>query len=275
MKKIPKTFHQVWVGIPIPRAQADIVEHNRRLLGKEWNVRLWGNDDITKDNFPYTFKYIQKAISIGRKKGKVLWAQVSDLMRYEILYHHGGIYADAGIQLVKSLDGIVNAANRNNQTLIVANQDAGEQCNPLDCGYTYKGSTKSYISNSFIGSAINGVHMKRALDKRRLDQIDLQNTQVDWHTGPTYLRSLFKKSKSVKVLPSKSIYPFNWWQVTRVDGGKKILTRDKCITYVPPDGKHTVGGNQLKEKVYIKLPCKEYPNAFAIKHWDLGASWVL
>lgn len=271
---VPRRLHQIWVGNPIPRAQRDLVEHNRLLLGPSWEVRLWGNADITKENFPHTFAYIQKAMRIGKRRGKVLWAQISDLMRYEILYHHGGIYMDAGIQLVRPLDPLVERANRDGKKLIVANQDYGQACNPLDCGYRYRGVWRSYVSNSFIGSVPRGVHMGRAMDPTRLDKVDLTDTQVDWHTGPTFLRSLFRRGKSVMVVPSNRIYPFNWWQVTRRDGGRKILTRDRCVSYARPPTRHTIGGNQLKEKIYIELPCRRYPRAYAIKHWDLGASWV-
>ena len=58
----------------------------------EWNMN---NYDYTKNSF------MNQAI----KKKK--WAFASDFARLDILYHHGGIYMDMDVELIKSLDDLL------------------------------------------------------------------------------------------------------------------------------------------------------------------------
>ena len=274
---IPKKLHQIWIGNAIPEAQKALCLSNSRKIGKNWEYKLWGNEDLTEENFPHTWKYIQKSFNEGKKRGKIWYAQISDLMRYEILYHHGGLYMDAGIQVTKSFDSIINSANKNNQKLIVCNQD--KDCDPLNCGYAHeikgKNIYRKYISNSFIGSAQKSIYMKRAVSKEKLNNIDFTDSQVDFQTGPSYLRSVFKKSKTVLVLPTHYIYPFNWYEAAGANSSLNIKkSADKCLSLTKPNHKHLIGMNQLKQKIHLSFPCNKYPRSYAIKHWDLGGSWV-
>lgn len=274
---IPKILHQIWIGNTIPDAQKALCMNNEKVIGKNWEYRLWGNEDLNENNFPHTWKYIQKSFAYGKKRGKIWYAQISDLMRYEILYTYGGLYMDAGIQVTKSFDGIIRQANQNNQNLIVCNQE--QYCDPLNCGYTHyvrgKSMYKKFISNSFIGSSPKSIYMKRAMSKTKLDAINLNDPQVNFQTGPSYLRSLFKKSKSVLVLPTHYIYPFNWYEAAGANTSLNIKkSADKCISLKKPKQQHLIGSNQLKQMIYLNFPCKKYPKSYAIKHWDLGGSWL-
>lgn len=274
---IPNILHQIWIGQQMPNAQKEIMLSNKRLLNDNWVYRLWTNKDLTKQNFPNTWKYIQKSFSEGKKRGKIWYAQISDLMRYEILYHYGGVYMDAGIQLVKQLDDIINIANLNKQKIILCNQD--KDCEPLKCGYFHEVNGKSiykkYISNSFIACVHHSVYMTRAVCSHKLNKIDFTDSQVDFQTGPSYLRSTFKKSKNIFVLPTHYIYPFNWYEAAGANMSLNLKkSNDQCISRKKPKVPYVIGTDQLKRKIYVKLPCNKYPNSYAIKHWDLGGSWI-
>ena len=31
----------------------------------------------------------------------------------------------------------------------------------------------------------------------------------------------------------------------------------------------------IKNKGYLDFPCKKYPKSYALKHWQLGKSWLI
>jgi len=95
---IPKLLHMIWVGdAPAPL----LVEVHRAawvaLLGPEWTVRLWTNDDIAE--FPaHVQEFIGRAL-----KG----VEKADILRYYIVEKYGGIYIDTDMAPHRSLDPIV------------------------------------------------------------------------------------------------------------------------------------------------------------------------
>ena len=87
-------------------------------------MRLWGDKDITKQNFPKTYDTIQnvrkyqgekikeytKQKTMYKTKGDPYtyskYAQIADLMRYEIVYTEGGYYFDANMFLLKDITNL-------------------------------------------------------------------------------------------------------------------------------------------------------------------------
>jgi mannosyltransferase OCH1-like enzyme len=84
---IPRTLHMVWIGetrIPY-RYEAnvrDFAEHN-----PEWDVRLWENADVA----PVVADMRNRDLF----EAETNIAAKVDLLRYELVYQHGGVYLDA------------------------------------------------------------------------------------------------------------------------------------------------------------------------------------
>jgi mannosyltransferase OCH1-like enzyme len=93
--QIPKKIHLIWVGNDNAKPHACIQSWRRN--HPDWEFKLWSDDDLREGN------WINKAhlatFASARK-----WPAVADLMRYEILYQHGGVYADADSFSVRPLD---------------------------------------------------------------------------------------------------------------------------------------------------------------------------
>lgn len=283
---IPKNFHQIWIGGRLPPAQKAIIQWNKKILGKTWKCKVWGNKDLTKKNFPITWPYIQKSLKYWGKKPK--YAQVSDLMRYEILYHHGGIYADASLQLSKSLDPMIVEANKKNKQLIVCDQNTAklrkeEGCPELGC----KDRGKKYVSNSFIGSRPKSDAMTKAMSKSMLDKIDVKDNHIAYQTGPTYLRSTFRKGPKIMIIKSELIYVYNWdqspgsiereWEDYHYPPSKYpdgMPEPDKCIFKKKgKKGKFVPFYNQRKDLRYLRIDCNAYPKVWGRKIWSCSGSW--
>ena len=53
--------------------------------------------DITQQNFPYTYSTIRRALRFHDESGENVFSMIGDLMKFEILYHFGGLYMDTNI----------------------------------------------------------------------------------------------------------------------------------------------------------------------------------
>jgi len=91
---IPKIIHQMWIGpkpAPMKMIQTWIDKH------PDWQHILWTEDKI-KEEFPNGF-INQKHIDEHET-----WNGKCDIMRYEILHKHGGIFLDADCICLNTLD---------------------------------------------------------------------------------------------------------------------------------------------------------------------------
>ena len=96
------------------------------------------------------------------------WAQITDLMRLEIVHNNGGYYFDTTFEILKPL---YNLLNKKKYTFI--------GCNEIP-----RFKNVDILSNSFFGATKNNPILKRLLSKRRLNKIDFYDMAVDFQTGP-------------------------------------------------------------------------------------------
>lgn len=92
---IPKKLHLIWIGED-ERRPTEWIESWRR-NHPEWEFRLWGNEDRLSTSWICS-RQIEALATAGR------WEGVADVMRYEILCEHGGVYVDADSASVRPLD---------------------------------------------------------------------------------------------------------------------------------------------------------------------------
>lgn len=95
---IPKTIHYCWFGgNPLPKSAHKCINSWKKnfpyYVIKEWNE---SNFDVTM--MPFT----QEAYDAKK------YAFVSDVARFWILYHEGGIYFDTDVEVVASFEDIVS-----------------------------------------------------------------------------------------------------------------------------------------------------------------------
>lgn len=96
---IPKIIHYCWFGgNPIPDDVSKCIESWRKYC-PDYKIIRWdeNNYDIKKNQYMYN--------AYNEKK----WAFVSDYARIDVIYEYGGIYLDTDVELVKSLDSLLNA----------------------------------------------------------------------------------------------------------------------------------------------------------------------
>lgn len=91
---VPKILHFVWVGDE--RKRPDGCIDSWRKLNPDYEVRVWGNSDLAER--PWVNAHHMREMSRFELCG------VADLMRYEILYRHGGIALDADSMCIRPLE---------------------------------------------------------------------------------------------------------------------------------------------------------------------------
>lgn len=94
---IPKVIHYCWFGgAEIPESMQRCIASWRRFF-PDYEIREWNETNFNVNLLPYTEEaYILKK-----------YAFVSDVARFWILYHEGGIYFDTDVEIISSFDEII------------------------------------------------------------------------------------------------------------------------------------------------------------------------
>ena len=94
---IPRTIHYCWFGPePLPKRVKKCIRSWEKLC-PDYQIVRWN-----EQNFDIHYNQFTKdAYEAGK------WAFVSDVARLYIIYHHGGIYLDTDVELLKPLDSFL------------------------------------------------------------------------------------------------------------------------------------------------------------------------
>ena len=94
---IPKVIHYCWFGgKPLPELAVKCIKSWKKFL-PDYEIKEWNEQNFDVNINSYT-REAYKA-----KK----YAFVSDFARFWILYHHGGLYFDVDVEVIKPLDKII------------------------------------------------------------------------------------------------------------------------------------------------------------------------
>jgi len=272
---IPLKVHIIWIGGSPPPDYMKYFIKSFETNMPEFDIKIWGNKELTKKNFPLTYEYIKKAKKYQGKPmkededlgGHILrdknmkpylhskWAQITDLMRLEIVYRSGGFYFDTTFEILKPMYNLLNKKHRF-----------------VGCNEISQFKNTRILSNSFFGATRGNPILKRLLSKNKLNKIRFESMYVDNETGPFYLRSGIKDNDNYFIFPSKYFYPFVEDYDGPEDDFKRKAEKNKCHSKKKTKKKT----KRLKNKKgFIEFPCKKYPKSYALKHWQLGKSWSI
>lgn len=95
---IPKIIHYCWFGgSPLPPLAMKCIESWKKYL-PDYEIKEWNETNFDVNIIPYT----KEAYSVKK------YAFVSDYARFWILNKYGGIYFDTDVEVVSSMDDILN-----------------------------------------------------------------------------------------------------------------------------------------------------------------------
>jgi len=267
---IPRKVHLIWIGGEPP-------DYFKLFLGtfqehfSEFEIKVWGNKELTRKNFPKTIDFIRKAKKLHGKQmiddyGEKMynfklepltyskWAQITDLMRLEIVYNHGGYYFDTTFEILKPMYQLLNRKEKF-----------------VGCNEYPRFKNADILSNSFFGAIKHSPILHKLLSLRNLNKINFHTMAVDFESGPGYLRRGITTNDNVHIFPSKLFYPFVEEYSPGLDPPYRKSSKNKCHGKKKTKKKT----KRLKKKGMIEFPCKQYPNSYALKHWQLGKTWLI
>lgn len=95
---IPKTIHYCWFGRnPKPKLAEKCIKSWIKHC-PDYEIIEWNEDNYDLDSAP---RYVRQAYDAKK------WAFVTDYVRLQVVYEHGGIYMDTDVELMKSLDALL------------------------------------------------------------------------------------------------------------------------------------------------------------------------
>jgi FkbM family methyltransferase len=113
---IPRVFHRIWLGGPLPERERALGETWLR-HHPGWQLRLWLDEDVPALANQALF---DAAASM---------AQRADILRYEVLLAHGGVYVGADLECRRSIEVLLGGVE-----LFCAREDASRVADaPLGC----------------------------------------------------------------------------------------------------------------------------------------------
>lgn len=94
---IPKIIHYCWFGEnPLPESALKCIESWKRFL-TDYEIKEWNETNFDLN----CCDYVKEAYAAKK------WAFVSDYVRFRVLYDEGGIYFDTDVELIASIDDII------------------------------------------------------------------------------------------------------------------------------------------------------------------------
>lgn len=182
---IPRVFHQIWINRSNPALPEKFSAYRNSWLQRHpgWEYKLWNLDNL--DFVPQRLDLVKSAPS---------YAQMADVLRYEILHRHGGIYIDTDFECLRSIEPILEGVQN-----FACSEDGLS------------------ITNALIGASPGSVYMQRCVAALP-DRVGLAAPTHE--TGPGLLtRTLLGEGLSgdFTLFPREWFYPYNWNELHRAD----------------------------------------------------------
>ena len=95
---IPKTIHYCWFGRGRKPKLAEKCIASWKKFCPDFKIIEWNEDNYDVNSTPYT-RYCYE-----NKK----WAYLSDYVRLDILYQHGGVYFDTDVEVIRPIDPLMD-----------------------------------------------------------------------------------------------------------------------------------------------------------------------
>jgi mannosyltransferase OCH1-like enzyme len=169
--QIPRVFHQIWLGLdPLPREYST---YQRSWTSRHpgWELRLWTEDDLPDD--------LERTEVYERLRRP---AERSDLLRFELLARHGGVYVDADFECLRPIEPLLDGVR-------------------FFCAYNDPGR----VNNAILGCVPGHPLVLRAI--RELRPRESFGPVDKAGTGPLFLNRLVGEFPDVTIFAEGLFYP--------------------------------------------------------------------
>lgn len=202
---IPKIIHYCWLsGEPYPALVTRCIESWKQKL-PDFELILWDSDRIN----------ISSNLWLSQTYKNKKYAFAADYIRFYALYHYGGIYLDADVEVLKSFNPLLN------QIQFIGEEASGD------------------IEAAVIGTEKGLPWVKQCLDYYENRPFIKANGKLDIRPVPLLVANILTNS-DVK------IKPFYYFSPKNINTGKIYITNKTfCI--------HHFDGKWIKKGFYFKF----------------------
>jgi inositol phosphorylceramide mannosyltransferase catalytic subunit len=175
MLLIPKIIHRVWLGPNEMPEQYVRFGRSWQEHHPGWEMRTWTDSDLPPFTHPGAFERCRN------------YAEASDVIRYEVLYRYGGVYADTDVECVRSLEPLIEDVR----------------------------AFAAWQRPNVLGSAVVGSvpeHPAIAQVLRDVCEAAGSGPQVQT-TGPGALTRVLKDAPDVKLFGHETFFPYDYWEI--------------------------------------------------------------
>lgn len=189
---IPRTFHHIWVGGPIPEHLTDYIESWQR-VHPDWSHRLWTDGDLDWLTNQTLFDRVDEIVGpaeVGQLR--------SDIARLEILARHGGVYIDCDMEARKPFDPLLG----------------------VGCFAGFEDPERRWMNNAVLGAVpqhpfISALleQLPRSVESARRAGIRRPNR----FSGPQFVTPIWSNwfRDQVTVHPHTHFYPYSFRELNR------------------------------------------------------------
>jgi hypothetical protein len=95
-------IHQAWLGGALPPVKKYLFDKTAAMF-PDFEMKLWTTENITKENFPISYQYMKTLCEFNRNSPYNKFAVITDILRHEALYKHGGFWKDSSMNFLKPI----------------------------------------------------------------------------------------------------------------------------------------------------------------------------
>ncbi|KAF0686926.1 Aste57867_21274 [Aphanomyces stellatus] len=188
---IPRLIHQSWKTADAIPSQFDPWMQSWRTFNPTWDYMFW--DDA--DNLQLFQTYFPEYYPMATQLSKI---SLADMARYAMLYHYGGVYADADFECLQSFDDLID-------------RDLFLSFEPLVHSVLLEGATQPVLCNAILASRPKHpfwLHVLQQIKHRFETNPDRDPVSL---TGPRIVNAAVATVDVVKMnislLPEEYFYP--------------------------------------------------------------------
>lgn len=182
---IPRLFHSVWVGPPMPEHLAEYVATWTR-VHTGWHHKVWGESDLDWLQNQELFDFAE---AVTRHHGQFR----ADIARYEVLHRYGGVYVDCDFEALCPIDDLLMG---------------------VDCFAAWE-TDDVWINNAIMGCVPGHPLLIELIDGLPANVKRHRGKRPNVTSGPQYLTPLMRDRDDVTLFRSAQFYPFRWDQLER------------------------------------------------------------